>query len=59
MVSFLMEHEHFSYPEAIRWLAKKYNIELEETEQTMSKRKRQVNVNLCISFPNSLRIFQG
>ena len=33
-VSFLMEHEHFSYPEAIRWLAKKYNIELEETEQT-------------------------
>ena len=29
-----MEHEHFSYPEAIRYLAKKYNIELEETEQT-------------------------
>jgi DNA primase len=33
-VSFLMEHEHFSYPEAIRYLAKKYNIEIEETEQT-------------------------
>jgi len=33
-VTFLMEHEHFSYPEAIRYLAKKYNIEIEETEQT-------------------------
>jgi len=33
-VSFLMEHEHFSYPEAIKYLAKKYNIEIEETEQT-------------------------
>ncbi len=30
-VSFLMEHEHFSFPEAIRYLAKKYNIEIEET----------------------------
>ena len=29
-VSFLMEHEHFSYPEAIRYLAKKYNIEIED-----------------------------
>ena len=33
-VSFLMEHEHFTYPEAIRYLAKKYNIEIEETERT-------------------------
>ena len=33
-VTFLMEHEHYSYPEAIRYLAKKYNIEIEETEQT-------------------------
>ena len=33
-VSFLMEHEHYSYPEAIRYLAKKYNIEIDETEQT-------------------------
>lgn len=34
VVSFLMEHEHYSYPEAIRYLAKKYNIEIEETEQS-------------------------
>jgi len=33
-ISFLMEHEHYSYPEAIRYLARKYNIEIEETEQT-------------------------
>ncbi len=33
-VAFLIEHEKFTYPEAIRYLAKKYNIEIEETEQT-------------------------
>ncbi len=33
-VTFLMEHEHFTYPEAIRYLAIKYNIEIEETVQT-------------------------
>ena len=32
VVTFLMEHEHFTYPEAIRFLANKYNIEIEETE---------------------------
>lgn len=34
VVTFLMEHEHFTYPEAIKYLAKKYNIEIEETEQS-------------------------
>lgn len=35
VVSFLMEHEHFSYVEALRWLANKYNIEIpEEREKT-------------------------
>jgi DNA primase len=33
-ITFLMEHEHFTYPEAIKYLANKYNIEVEETEQT-------------------------
>lgn len=41
-VSFLMEHEHYSYPEAIKWLAKKYNIEVEETEQS-DQQKEQLN----------------
>ena len=34
VVAFLMEHEHFTYPEAIRYLANKYGIEIEETERT-------------------------
>jgi DNA primase len=34
VVSFLMEHEHFTYPEALKFLAKKYNIEIEEEEKT-------------------------
>ena len=33
-IAFVMEHEHFTYPEAIRYLAKKYNIEIEETVQS-------------------------
>ncbi|WKD85025.1 DNA primase [Polaribacter huanghezhanensis] len=41
-VSFLMEHEHYSYPEAIRYLANKYNIEIEETEQS-DEQKQQLN----------------
>ena len=41
-ISFLMEHEHYSYPEAIRYLAKKYNIEIEETVQT-DEQKEQMN----------------
>jgi len=31
-ISFLMEHEKYSYVEALRWLANKYNVEIEETE---------------------------
>jgi DNA primase len=41
-VSFLMEHEHYSYPEAIKFLAKKYNIEIEETVQS-DQEKEQMN----------------
>lgn len=40
-VSFVMEHEQFSYPEAIRYLAKKYNIEIEETIATDEDKKLQ------------------
>ncbi len=42
VVAFLMEHEHFTYPEAIKYLAKKYNIEVEETEQT-DEQKEEAN----------------
>jgi DNA primase len=43
VVAFLMEHEHFTYPEAIKYLAKKYNIEVEETVQS-DEQKEQANV---------------
>jgi DNA primase len=42
VVAFLMEHEHFTYPEAIKYLAKKYNIEIEETEQS-NEQKEEAN----------------
>ncbi len=48
---FLMEHEHFTYPEALRYLAKKYNIKIEEKEQTaeeimqQSIREKMFNIN--------------
>lgn len=42
VVAFLMEHEHFTYPEAIRYLAKKYQIEIEETEVS-TEEKVQAN----------------
>ncbi|MGB1451377.1 MAG: DNA primase, partial [Marinirhabdus sp.] len=42
VVSFIMEHEHFTYPEAIKYLAKKYGIEIEETQQT-NEEKEQAN----------------
>mgnify|MGYP002522879727 FL=1 len=38
---FLMEHEQITYPEALRWLAKKYNIEIVEKELTDEERKEQ------------------
>ncbi|MBS9767452.1 MAG: DNA primase [Flavobacteriaceae bacterium] len=41
-ISFLMEYEHYSYPEAIRYLAKKYQIEIEESEQT-AEEKQQIS----------------
>lgn len=50
-VSFLMKHEHYSYPEALRWLANKYGIHIEEETLTQeevaqqSERDRVYQVN--------------
>ena len=41
VVSFLMEHEHYTYPEALKWLAERYNIEVEETGQTDAQRQKR------------------
>ena len=40
VVAFLMEHEHFSYPDALRFLAKKYNILIEETQETEAEKQK-------------------
>lgn len=40
-ITFIMEHEHFSFPEAIRYLAKKYNIEIIETVETSEDQQLQ------------------
>lgn len=37
-ITFLREHESFTYPEALRWLARKYNIEIQEVELTPEQR---------------------
>ena len=37
-IAFLMEHEHYTYPEAIRYLAKKYHIDIEETQQSTEEK---------------------
>lgn len=40
-ISFLMEHEKYSYVEALRWLANKYNVEIEETETSPEYKQQQ------------------
>ena len=40
-VHFIMEHEQLSYYDALRWLAKKYNIEIQERELTNEEKEQQ------------------
>lgn len=42
-VNFVMEHEKLSYPDALRWLAKKYSIEIQEKELTDQQRQENDN----------------
>lgn len=44
VVTFLMEHEQFNYPEALRWLAKKYSIEIEEDGEQSEEQKEEVKL---------------
>lgn len=61
---FIMEHEHYSYPEALRYLAKKYNIEIEEREQTaeelvaLNERERMFNLNSFAQQYFSTQLFE-
>src|SRR5215467_249800 len=48
-ISFLMEHEKYSYVEALKWLAQKYNVEVEETMVSPEmKLQQQVSESLYI-----------
>lgn len=40
-IGFIMEHEQMTYPEALRWLAQKYHIEIHEREQTDEEKREQ------------------
>ncbi|MBK7956721.1 MAG: hypothetical protein IPK03_00500 [Bacteroidetes bacterium] len=44
-VSFLMEHEQFSYPDALRFLAKKFHIEIEEIESSKESKELQTQID--------------
>jgi DNA primase len=58
-VGFVMEHEHMSYTEALKYLAKKYNIEViekEETAEEIAKRQRYESLLLVSEFGG--RFFQ-
>ncbi len=54
VVTFLMEHEHFTYPEALRHLAKKYNIEIAEdgtkTEESQKESKKKENLYVIADY---------
>ena len=53
VVNFVMEHEHYSYVEALKFLAKKYNIQIEEKEETpeeIAKRNNRESLMIVSSF---------
>jgi DNA primase len=58
-VTFLMEHEKFTYPEALKWLAKKYGIEVEETvESTENREEENHRESLLIVTGYAAKFFQ-
>lgn len=67
VITFLMEHEKISYPDALRYLAKKYNIEISEKEETAEelkiKNEREsllaVNQFACQYFMDNLKTTEG
>jgi len=59
-ISFLMEHEKYSYVEALRWLASKYNVDVEETETSPEfKRQQQTADSLYIINSFAQRYFSS
>jgi DNA primase len=56
-ISFLMEHEKYSYVEALKWLANKYGIEIEETFATNEQREQQQSADSLYIINNFARDF--
>jgi len=42
VITFLIEHENMTYPEAVRWLGRKYGIEVEEREETIDEKQQRL-----------------
>jgi len=67
VVSFLIEHEKITYPEALRYLARKYNIEIIEKEETPEEKKQKderesllsLNQYACRYFMDTLHTSEG
>ena len=54
-IDFLMQHEKLSYPEALRWLANRYNIEIEEesqTEEQKAEKSEREQLSVVTDFAN-------
>ena len=56
-IGFLMELEKFSYVEALRWLANKYNVEIEETEMSPEHKLQQSNADSLFIINNFAQQF--
>lgn len=52
-VTFLMEHEHLSFPEALRYLARKYNIEIPEEKELTAEEQAEANERESIVLINT------
>jgi DNA primase len=52
VVSFLMEHEHFSYVEALRWLAAKYQIPIKEEREQTAEEIQEISIRENLSVVN-------
>lgn len=56
-ISFIMEHEKYSYVDALKWLANRYNIEIEETFATDEQRQQQQSADSLYIINNFARDF--
>jgi len=56
-ISFIMEHEKYSYVDALKWLAKKYDVPVEETFLTDEKRQQQLSAESLFIINNFAQQF--